>query len=364
MARVLVVGSGLAGLGAALEASLRGHQVVILEKRKELGGKSTSTDFDGIPIGFGPHLMLKNGPLHKLVKKLSRMKPRVTPLLAGKIEILGYGLLKPVNDVKKSIELKKAIKDQDLTNQSLIAADFISSWGIGSAQRRDALLGNKLVCTNEGGQGIIGRLMLALDEVGVYLEKGRTVNKINGKSVVLNDGKDTIADYVILACGVKEANRILKNSGLSPLPQIKQYSASTIEVALDSYPFSGKHAEIDVQHKSAIFDLRRIAPGLSGLGSHLSAIRILESGEDAENNLQSLETMLDKRCAGWNDHIIAIRKTKNVTIGVDIEDRVQPDLYSEYNIFLAGDWVESDYILSDGAVESGRSSARLIPKSR
>ena len=54
MARVLVVGSGLAGLGAALESAIRGHQVVILAKRKQLGGKATSTDFDGIPVGFGP----------------------------------------------------------------------------------------------------------------------------------------------------------------------------------------------------------------------------------------------------------------------------------------------------------------------
>ena len=69
MARVLVVGSGLAGLGAALESAIRGHQVVILEKRKQLGGKTTSTDFDGIPVGFGPHLLLKNGPLQKLCKK-------------------------------------------------------------------------------------------------------------------------------------------------------------------------------------------------------------------------------------------------------------------------------------------------------
>lgn len=364
MARVLVVGSGLAGLGAALEASLRGHQVVILERKKQLGGKSTSTDFDGIPVGYGPHLLLKNGPLHKLVKKLSRMKPRVTPLLAGKIEILGHGLLKPVDDVKKSMELKKAVKTEDFENKSLIAAEFISSWNIGSEERRNALLNNKLVCTNEGWQGIVGRLMIALDEVGVYLEKGRSVNKIDGKNVILDDGKDTIADYVILACGMKEASRILQNSGLKALPKAMPISASTIEVALDSYPFSGKHAEVDIENKTAIFDLRRIAPGLSGLGSHLSAIRILQGDEDAEYNLNNLESMLDKRCAGWKDHIIAIRKTKNVSIGVQTSDRIEPDLYIERNIILAGDWVKGEHILSDGALESGRNSARLFPKSR
>ena len=215
MARVLVVGSGLAGLGAALESAIRGHQVVILEKRKQLGGKATSTDFDGIPVGFGPHLLLKNGPLHKLCKKLSRMKPKTSPLLAGKIDIVNHGPLKPLDDVKKSIELKRALKNNDVQNISLQAADFIASWGLESDIRRKALFSNNLLSTNEGWQGLIGRIMLALDEVGVYLEQGRTVEKIEGKSVILADGKDTIADYVILACGLKESNRILKNSGFA-----------------------------------------------------------------------------------------------------------------------------------------------------
>ena len=48
MARVLVVGSGLAGLGAALESAIRGHQVVILENESSWVEKLrvlTSTEF-------------------------------------------------------------------------------------------------------------------------------------------------------------------------------------------------------------------------------------------------------------------------------------------------------------------------------
>lgn len=363
MARVLVVGSGLAGLGAALESAIRGHQVVILEKRKQLGGKATSTDFDGIPVGFGPHLLLKNGPLHKLCKKLSRMKPKTSPLLAGKIDIVNHGPLKPLDDVKKSIELRRALKNNDVQNISLQAADFIASWGLKSDIRRRALLSNNLLSTNEGWQGLIGRIMLALDEVGVYLEQGRTVEKIEGKSVILADGKDTIADYVILACGLKESNRILKNSGLRGLPKIPTISASTIEVALDSYPFSGKHAEIDLEQKVAIFDMRRIAPNLTGLGSHISALKIIDD-VSGEENLEQLEQFLDSRCSGWRDHIISIRKTKNVSIGVRNEHRISADLYAQNNIFLAGDWIENEHILSDAALESGRQSARLFAKAK
>jgi len=363
MARVLVVGSGLAGLGAALESAIRGHQVVILEKRKQLGGKSASTDFDGIPVGYGPHLLLKNGPLHKLCKKLSRMKPKTNPLLAGKIDIVNHGPLKPLDDVRKSIELKRALKNNDVQNPSLQAADFISSWGLKSDVRRKALLSNNLLCTNEGWQGLVGRIMLALDEVGIYLEQGRSVKKIEGKSVILEDGKDTIADYVILACGLKETNRILTNSGLQQLPKIPTISASTIEVALDSYPFSGKHAEVDLEQKVAIFDMRRIAPNLTGLGSHISALKIIDDAS-GEENLEQLEEVLDSRCSGWRDHIISIRKTKNVTIGVSNENRISADLYEQNNIFLAGDWIKGQHILSDAALESGRQSARLFPKAK
>ena len=168
---------------------------------------------------------------------------------------------------------------------------------------------------------------------------------------------------MILACGLKESNRILKNSGLQELPKIPTISASTIEVALDSYPFSGKHAEIDLEQKVAIFDMRRITPNLTGLGSHISALKIIDNAS-GEENLEQLELVLDSRCSGWRDHIISIRKTKNVSIGVRNEHRVSADLYAQNNIFLAGDWIENEHILSDAALESGRQSARLFPKAK
>ena len=40
MARVLVIGAGLSGLSVAMEASVRGHHVVVLEKRPTIGGRA------------------------------------------------------------------------------------------------------------------------------------------------------------------------------------------------------------------------------------------------------------------------------------------------------------------------------------
>ena len=120
---------------------------------------------------------------------------------------------------------------------------------------------------------------------------------------------------------------------------------------------------MDLDQKVAIFDMRRIAPNLTGLGSHISALKIIDD-VSGEENLEQLEQFLDSRCSGWRDHIISIRKTKNVSIGVRNEHRISADLYAQNNIFLAGDWIENEHILSDAALESGRQSARLFAKAK
>ena len=95
MARVLVVGAGLSGLSVAMEASVRGHHVVVLEKRPSIGGRASSESRDGFPIGYGPHFLLKKGPLHQLVRKVSKVKPSVLPLRPHRLEILGQGMMQP-----------------------------------------------------------------------------------------------------------------------------------------------------------------------------------------------------------------------------------------------------------------------------
>ena len=69
MARVLVVGAGLSGLSVAMEASVRGHHVVVLEKRPSIGGRASSESRDGFPIGYGPHFLLEERPIASIGSK-------------------------------------------------------------------------------------------------------------------------------------------------------------------------------------------------------------------------------------------------------------------------------------------------------
>jgi monoamine oxidase len=50
---VIVVGGGFAGVTAAREAALRGRSVLLLEARDRLGGRTWSSQWDGVPVEYG-----------------------------------------------------------------------------------------------------------------------------------------------------------------------------------------------------------------------------------------------------------------------------------------------------------------------
>ena len=106
MKRVLVVGAGLHGLVTAAREHLAKNQVFVVEKRKRIGGRGTSQDSFGHQLEHGPHLLLKGGELHSMVKKVSKVKPSLRPVRPSKIFIVGHGVLYPINAPKELLNVK------------------------------------------------------------------------------------------------------------------------------------------------------------------------------------------------------------------------------------------------------------------
>src|SRR6267154_5017903 len=52
-ADVVVVGAGFAGLSAARDLVQLGHDVVVLEGRDRVGGRSSTTTIAGVPVDLG-----------------------------------------------------------------------------------------------------------------------------------------------------------------------------------------------------------------------------------------------------------------------------------------------------------------------
>ncbi len=54
MARIIIIGSGFGGLGAAIRLAARGHEVEIYEKRDKIGGRAYVYEQDGFKFDGGP----------------------------------------------------------------------------------------------------------------------------------------------------------------------------------------------------------------------------------------------------------------------------------------------------------------------
>jgi phytoene desaturase len=57
MARIIVIGSGFGGLGAAIRLAARGHDVEIIEKRDKLGGRAYVYEVNGFKFDGGPTVL-------------------------------------------------------------------------------------------------------------------------------------------------------------------------------------------------------------------------------------------------------------------------------------------------------------------
>jgi hypothetical protein len=285
MKRVLVVGAGLQGLARAVHQHLAKNQVVILEKRERIGGRGTSQEIQGFQLEHGPHLLLKGGALHKMVKKVSKVKPSLWPIRPQKIMIAGYGLLYPVNNPKELLSLKMG---QDPIRDDAIR--MISGWGQDIPERRKALLKGNLCVVGEGWSGLVGRLASSLEEVGVPIQPSCEVTEVRDDGVTLANGTRIPADEVIMATGE---------------PKGKAVKASTLDIVLDNKPLDGLHGII--KGEVAIIDLAAIHPMKSQGNSHLSCIA-LEGGIDA------IESLLDERVSGWRSHILVKRENKSITL--------------------------------------------------
>ncbi|RPG76622.1 MAG: NAD(P)/FAD-dependent oxidoreductase [Euryarchaeota archaeon TMED248] len=374
MARVLIVGAGLAGLSAAIDASANGHHVVVVERSEKVGGRGTSQNKENFSLTYGPHLFEKKGPLWQLCRRLSRRKFSSKPLRLDKVEVLGHGMIRPRGNVSRVIENKTAIRQGDLENKIVQGASFLSSWDSKNQTRNKALLKSRLLVSNEGWIGLVGRLAAALDEIGVLIECGLEVESVHDYGVKLKDGKRIEADVVILACGINKAKQFISKLDNKRSEEVfsksKLISASIIEVGLDSKPLRGRQAIIDTNNDTAIIDYISIQPRLSASGSHLSAISVgglKGEGEiikysSKQERMENLEKFLDSQASGWRKHIVTQLRQEKITIHESPNNRIDGFIFSDLGIILAGSWVENDYILSDAAVHSGRTAGKNISK--
>ena len=71
MKSVIIIGSGLGGLAAALRLSSKGYKVTILEKHKSAGGRLNQLVLDGFKFDLGPSFMSMTYELEELFESIN-----------------------------------------------------------------------------------------------------------------------------------------------------------------------------------------------------------------------------------------------------------------------------------------------------
>ena len=345
MQRVVVVGGGLAGLAAALEAASSGHKVVVLEARDRLGGRATTTPGRYADLGHGPHVLLRGGTMHRLVRRLSRTRPATVALAPHRLNVIGHGPLRSLRSVRATASIRRTLRSSSPSEEPAAkAARLLAGWGLPAlhgplAERAEALYMGHGLLLQAGWADLIGRILAALDEVGVPIETNAKVIAVEDGCVHLEDGRDVEADLVVVAAGPRRGAALLEQQA-GPAHRV-----STVEALLDAAPFGEHQGLIDIEEGMVALRLPHSEPAFT----HLSAIAVPRMDEDDEARMARLEGWLDRYLAGWQSAVAEDRRQAGLDLAVTEQSPA-----SANGVVL----VEPHLGLSDALIDTTRASVR------
>jgi phytoene dehydrogenase-like protein len=375
-----VVGGGLAGLIAAVEAAERGARVRLFEAHAELGGRARTSAAPHIAHD-GPHVLYGDGPTWAWLErrqlvggtsgvparalsrfwfrrsgKLRRVPPR------GLLQVLAARTPAPV---ERSFAAWAGDRWGDRRAAEAAAASGVATYhhdpGSLSARfvqerlQRAFGLPAKAVYVHGGWPVLVERLATAARERGVQIETGRRV-------ATLPPGGP-----VVLAVPLASARLLLGDDGLrQPTGATALVDVGVRASRRDAFVVS----DIDAGGWLERFSLPD--PSLAPAGESLVQAQVPFGPDDRrEVALGRVEALLDAGVPGWRARLTWRRDglARGRTGAVDLPGRTwrdRPSVERGGDVFLAGDEVAAPGMLSEvsctsavAAVDAALSRARL-----
>jgi phytoene dehydrogenase-like protein len=417
---LVVVGGGLAGLSTAALLAQAGRSVIVLEQAAEVGGRATTQVREGVFFNLGPHALYFLGHAFRLMQELDVPltggfpNPGKSLLLRdGQEAPLPRGLASLVRSRLFSLREKGwlirflatlpkldshrfdgvSVADWARNNfGSGNAAAFVLalfrvstyaddagrlSAGVAIEQLRLALNGN--VWYLDGGwQRLVDGLRMRAVEGGASIRTGARVKSVlggtDGATVQLSNGEVVQSRTAVLAVPPKTACDLLGAPAAAPLGS---WAASSVPIKAACLDVALSRLERP-RHRFALgldrpfyYSVHSAAAKLAPEGiSVVHVMKYLRDGatSPAEQFERELEGCLDRIQPGWRSHTVVRRYLPSMTVSQSLPlasenglaGRPAVTAAGHANVFLAGDWVGPEGLLSDAAAASARSASRHV----
>jgi phytoene dehydrogenase-like protein len=409
--RHVIIGGGLAGLAASLYLARAGNQVVLCERSAHLGGRAITTQSrSGFRWNLGPHALYARGAGSAVLAELG-IEPsggapatsgnyavragRAHTLPRGAVSLMTTGLfglgakleaarllgalprIDParLRDVTISAWLADRVRHPEV--RELVAALFrLSAYANdpdrasagGAIEQLQRALAGGVRYLDGGWQTIVDALAAAARAAGVEIRTDARVTAIEHDTTVravLVDGARIPATTVVVAAAPATAHELVPAVRVDELVPVR---AACLDIALHALPRPRATFALGIDRPLYLSVHSRVAarlvPDNVPGGAVIHVARYLapdDTGSDAE---VELEQLLDLIQPGWRDVLIERRFLPKLVVANAVVPagmrRPPGDAAGIAGLWLAGDWVGDEGMLSDASLASARRAAMAI----
>jgi phytoene dehydrogenase-like protein len=416
---VIVIGGGIAGLTVTTFLARAGKSVTLLEQSSnEIGGRARTSVFDGFYFNQGPHALYLAAEGAEVLKELGIAYTGGIPQLTGlrirqeeKYRLLASGSSASVPPESQSISEESFDQFFDLVNK----ADFmelenvsVQEWidrnihdadavammkaiirlttyandpdiqSVGSALRQIHLYTLGGVMYLDGGwQTTVDGLVTAATNAKARIVRGKKATNVqrsnSGWQVTLSDHSQISAKMLVIAAGPRDAYALF-HDGERPevlskaVKEAKPVHLACLDVALSSLPQKDVLFALGIDsplYYSVHSASAKLAPengALIHVAKYLGASIQSKPKEDGKE----LEELLDLLQPGWRQVVVKKRPLPNMVLSNALVTAAngglsgRPDPKIEDSLYIVGDWVGSEGLLSSTSFASAKQVAQLI----
>lgn len=374
MGRITVVGGGIAGLVAAIEAAEAGSHVRLLDARRGLGGRAATTP-GPFHANLGPHAFYE-GPLWRWLAARDLHRPYRRPRSANLVfRWAGERHRFPPGPLARAYRLRKQAAPVDRSLRDWLTAEA-------GPDTADAVAGLAGVLTFDPDPGRLSaafvwervtRILLTVPPVARYVVGGwgQVVERMaahardRGVDIELGakvDDLDAVAGEgpIVLAVGPRAARALTGDDGLAAeSPRVALLDLGLAARRGDPYVVS------DLDEGAFVDRFTAVDPTLAPEGHSLVQVSVGQRpGEPLDVAVARIEALLDLTFTGWRAREVWRRRATvtESTGALDLPGRTwrdRPTVAWRPDVLLCGDWVAAPGHLAEVSWASAVEAARL-----